>query len=125
MPLRIPMNAINHSDDVINLAQFEELQALLEEDFIDLIKNYIIDSKIRLQELQMALDNYDNRAGFEAAHSLKGASANFGATNLTELCYQIQEICRENTLQDHQLLVNDIAGQSNLVNAKILALIGE
>ena len=51
------MNAVNHSDDVINLAQFEELQALLEEDFIDLIKNYIIDSKIRLQELQMALDN--------------------------------------------------------------------
>lgn len=119
------MNADNHSTHVINIAQFEELQALLEEDFIDLIKNYISDSDIRIQEMQTALENNDNRAGFEAAHSLKGASANFGATTLTELCYQLQEICRDNSLQDHQQLVSDIAEQSKQVNAKILTLIGE
>lgn len=111
--------------DVINIAQFEELQALLDEDFIDLIKNYISDSEVRIQEMQTALDNDDNRAGFEAAHSLKGASANFGATTLTELCYQLQEACRENTIQDHQQLVSDIASQSKQVNAKILELIRE
>lgn len=113
------------NSDVINLAQFEELQALLEEDFVDLIKNYISDSEVRIAEMQSALEDDNNRAGFEAAHSLKGASANFGATNLTELCYQLQEACRENTIQDQQKLVSDISDESKKVNAKILELIGE
>ncbi|WP_315040898.1 Hpt domain-containing protein [Faucicola mancuniensis] len=105
----------------INQEQFQELKDLLEDDFIDLINTYVADSEKRIIEMQTAFDNEDNRMGFESAHSLKGASSNLGATNLTEMCYQLQEICREGQLHKHQQLIDDIKAESQAVNADIQA----
>lgn len=111
------------STSLINIAQFQELKALLEEDFVDLIKVYMNDSEIRLREMQEAYDSNDNRKGFEAAHSLKGASSNLGATQLTELCYELQEICRANTITQNLALVEAIKNQTLAVNTKINELL--
>lgn len=107
----------------ISVAQFEELKDLLEDDFMDLIQTYIVDSEHRLNEMQTAFEQDDNRLGFEAAHSLKGASSNLGATSLTELCYQLQEICRNNKIQEHESLIHDIKRESAIVNEQIRSLI--
>lgn len=108
---------------LINTAQFQELKDLLEEDFVDLINTYIKDSEIRLTEMQTAYDTNDNRKGFEAAHSLKGASSNLGATGLTELCYELQEVCRNNAVTEHLDLINKIKQETIQVNAKIHELL--
>lgn len=109
----------------INTAQFEELRDLLEEDFTDLIQTYINDSETRLSEMQSAIKNDDNRLGFEAAHSLKGASSNLGAVHLSELCYQLQEICRGNQISRHQQLIDEIIAECHAVNDDIKRSIGQ
>ncbi|ELA08304.1 Hpt domain-containing protein [Moraxella macacae 0408225] len=111
------------SSQHISQAQFEELRDLLEDDFIDLINTYMSDSEQRLEEMQVAFDNDDNRMGFEASHSLKGASSNLGATHLTEMCYQLQEICRGGQIHKHQQLIHEIKAESQAVNNDIKQLI--
>lgn len=107
----------------LSLPQFNELRDLLEDDFNDLIETYMQDSEKRVAEMQTALANDDNRLGFEAAHSLKGASSNLGAIRLTELCYQLQEIARGNQISKHAELVEEIATESQVVNTKIRELL--
>ncbi|MFW2176413.1 MULTISPECIES: Hpt domain-containing protein [unclassified Moraxella] len=107
----------------ISIPQFEELKELLEDDFVDLITTYMQDSEKRLTEMQTAFDTDDNRLGYEASHSLKGASSNLGATNLTEMCYQLQEICRGNQIKKHQQLIDEIVTECRAVNAQITSLI--
>lgn len=108
---------------MINIAQFYELKDLLEDDFIDLINTYMKDSTTRLQEMQDAFEINDNRKGFEAAHSLKGASSNLGASCLTELCYELQEACRANKIKDSWSLIEQINAETHQVNAKINELL--
>lgn len=105
----------------INQDQFDELKDLLEDDFVDLITNYIADSEKRIAEMQTAFDNNDNRLGFESAHGLKGASSNLGATALTEMCYQLQEICRGGQIHKHQQLIDEIKAECHAVNDEIKA----
>lgn len=107
----------------ISLAQFEELRDLLEDDFIDLINTYMQDAQKRVAEMRLAYTQDDNRLGFEAAHSLKGASSNLGAINLTEMCYTLQEICRSQKIHEHGSLIDEIDAESQAVNQQIRALI--
>ena len=109
----------------LQIAQFNELRELLEEDFVDLIHMYMKDSELRVQEMQSALTEQNNRLGYEAAHTLKGASSNLGATHLTELCYQLQEACRDNQIQHQQVLIEAITTENQAVNAKIMTLISQ
>lgn len=103
----------------INQTQFDELKDLLEDDFVGLITNYMTDSEKRIVEMQNAFESNDNRLGFESAHSLKGASSNLGATNLTEMCYQLQEICRGGQIHKHQQLIAEIKTECDAVNNEI------
>lgn len=103
----------------INQDQFDELKDLLEDDFVDLITNYMYDSEKRVAEMQQAFDNNDNRLGFESAHSLKGASSNLGANTLNEMCYQLQEICRGGQIHKHQQLITEIKAECQAVNDEI------
>ncbi len=107
----------------IEIEQFEELKALLEEDFEDLINTYILDSEKRLQELQQAFDTNNNTQGFESSHSLKGASINLGANHLAELCYIMQEICRGHRIHEHQQLIDEIKQEAKTVNQMIKELL--
>ena len=79
--------------EIIDADQFEDMRELLEEDFQELIEVYFIDSKQRIASLYSALANNDNVAGFEAAHALKGASANLGAIQMISLSDQLQAAC--------------------------------
>ncbi|WP_352337370.1 Hpt domain-containing protein [Psychrobacter sp. 16-MNA-CIBAN-0192] len=96
-------------DDIINDEQFEDMRDLLEEDFLDLIQIYFNDSKQRIITLRHALANNDNAAGFEAAHALKGASANLGTTTVMVLSGQLQESCRDNTIHAQIALINTLS----------------
>lgn len=111
------------SQSHINLSQFEELKELLSEDFTDLMQTYMQDSLQRLSEMDTAYTNLDNRLGYNAAHSLKGASSNLGATELTELCYKLQEICRTGQIHRHQQLIEEIKTECHAVNDQIKSLI--
>lgn len=100
-----PFNIPNSNDEVINHEQFEEMRDLLEEDFDDLVTAYIADSKQRIALLRTAQAAGDNANGFEAAHAIKGASANLGAIQLMDIAADLQEACRENTISQCAALI--------------------
>lgn len=95
--------------EIIDTEQFEDMRDLLEEDFLDLIQVYFKDSKQRIITLRHALAQNDNAAGFEAAHTLKGASANLGTTQVMLLSSQLQEACRANTIQAQIVLIDALS----------------
>lgn len=96
-----------HSIDseIIDIEQFEDMRDLLEEDFLELIQVYLADSKQRIAALYSALTNNDNAAGFEAAHALKGGSANLGAIQLINLSDQLQAACSAQKISQSRLLI--------------------
>ena len=94
---------------IINHEQFEDMRDLLEEDFAGLIQVYFNDSKQRLVTLRHALIQNDNAVGFDAAHALKGASANLGTTQVMVLSGQLQEACRANIIHAQALLIDALS----------------
>ncbi|TXD97877.1 Hpt domain-containing protein [Psychrobacter frigidicola] len=109
----------NIDDEIIDNEQFEDMRDLLEEDFSDLIQTYIIDSQQRIDTLRMALADNDNANGFEAAHALKGASANLGATQLVRLGDQLQEACREHQISQQADIIEQTATALQRVKQEI------
>ncbi len=102
-------NMAHQAEEIINHEQFEDMRDLLEEDFADLIQVYITDSQQRVNALRVAQQENDNANGFEVAHALKGASANLGTTQLTNLSSQLQERCRERLISEQAALIENIA----------------
>ena len=102
-------NTTTQVKEIINHEQFEDMRDLLEEDFADLVQIYITDSQQRVVALRTAQQNNDNANGFEIAHTLKGASANLGTTQLIALSSQLQTHCRELRISEQAALIEDIA----------------
>lgn len=120
-----PFNSPNPNNDVINHEQFEEMRDLLEEDFDDLISTYIADSKQRIALLRAAQAAGDNANGFEAAHAIKGSSANLGANQLMNLGAQLQEACRENIISQCAELIEQAASALAQVEQEITQRLGQ
>ena len=56
----------------------------------ELIEIYLLDTPLRLTELEEALNKKDLPSLARAAHTIKGSSSNFGATKLTTLSHEIE-----------------------------------
>lgn len=98
-----------NSDTIIDDEQFEDMRDLLEEDFADLVTTYLTDSAKRIDLLRTAQTTNDNANGFEAAHALKGASANIGAIELIALSGQLQEACRAQSINKQAARIEQTA----------------
>lgn len=104
----------------INPSQLQELRELLDEEFDSLLRSYLVDSQTRLQAIQTAFEHRDSSKGYEAVHSLKGASANLGAVHLAELCLKLQIECKAGRIHDAELLIQMVQEEQNRVSAYLL-----
>ena len=95
--------------EIINHQQFEDMRDLLEEDFPELVQAYLADSRQRIVTLRAAQVANDNAIGFEAAHALKGASANLGATQLVTFSNHLEVHCREQKISQHADLIENLS----------------
>ena len=93
------------NNEIINAEQFEDMRDLLEEDFLELIQVYLTDSRQRIALLYSALTNNDNAAGFEAAHALKGGSANLVTIQLINHTDQLQAACSAQRINQSKSLI--------------------
>ncbi|WP_201584318.1 Hpt domain-containing protein [Psychrobacter jeotgali] len=100
---------ITDDSEIIDDEQFEDMRQLLEDDFVELIQAYITDSEQRISALRLAQAANDNAAGFEVAHTLKGASANLGATQLVVLSDHLQEACRARKIDQQSTLMDQLS----------------
>ncbi len=97
------LNASNHpGGDAPNVLDMRVIEGLRElggtEDpglLVEVIGMFLEDAPARLRELQLGFETKDIRLLERAAHSLKSASANVGATGLSDLCKRMEESARQ------------------------------
>ena len=84
---------------VIDQSVFAELIEMQAEEnpalAIELIEAYIYDTPKTIAAMTETLANRSFTAVARAAHSIRGASSNFGAARLIELCQLIEVRCKE------------------------------
>ena len=81
----------------------EDLRALNPDDvsFLrELIQIYLDDSPQQIAEIEQSLTKGDAPRLTRAAHSLKGSSANFGASQLRAICEKIEHLGRTAALSE-------------------------
>lgn len=105
---------------LVDLEAFDVLKEVMEDEFKDLVQLYITDSEKRFSDLDQALDNHDVEQIKQLAHSFKGASANLAATDLAELCFNLERMGTENKLAGSQELLQLIHLEYDRVKAYLL-----
>ena len=99
----------------IDPKKIEELKELVDEDdpdfLIELLEDYMDNSEENLKAIRYAIQAKDTVTVVTTAHSLKGASSNIGAVNMTELSDQLEHLGRGKTLEGAVELIDQLEGE--------------
>jgi len=94
----------------IDLRKIKELKKLVDDDhphfLIELLEDYMNNSEENLKAIRYAIQAKDTVTVVKTAHTLRGASSNIGAVNMTELSKQLEQLGREKTLEGAVELIN-------------------
>lgn len=93
------------SDIHIDRQVLNDLQEVMEGDYLSLLETFLKDSEQRLFQLRNASNAEE--LGL-VAHSFKGSSGNMGAVCLAELCRKLEERVRQPSLFGIEDLINQI-----------------
>jgi HPt (histidine-containing phosphotransfer) domain-containing protein len=75
-----------------------ELQSVMGSDFQTLVESFFRDSEQRLTWLREAIEQGEADEVRQTAHSFKGSSGNLGATALSSLCLELEQVGRSGQL---------------------------
>jgi len=92
-------NKINENDD-LNLTVFNGLKKLFKDGFPDVVKKHTDSAVENIKLIEMAIENVDYKTLERAAHSIKGASSQFGAGRLSEIASQVESLAKAENGQD-------------------------
>ena len=96
----------------IDPKKIEELKELVDEDdpdfLIELLEDYMTISEENLKAIRYAIQAKDAVTVVKTAHTLKGASSNIGAVNMTELSKRLEHLGREETLEGAIELIDQL-----------------
>ncbi|MDO8328991.1 MAG: Hpt domain-containing protein [Fluviicoccus sp.] len=107
----------------LDALQLNELKEVLEGEFKVLVETYLQDARLRLQLIRQAFQANDNNGGRQAAHSLKGASANLGANDLTALCEKLELAAKAGGLADCEALIEAVEAEFSIVDRELRKLV--
>ena len=115
------------SDTNDNILDMEVIGALraLEEDgapglFDEIVELFLSDTPTRLHDLATASDAGDMKGIEAAAHSLKGSCGNLGATVLVDLFRKIEQLSREELMDEIPQLVSQTGPEFDRVQAALM-----
>ena len=101
----------------LNAARVKEWEELGGPDFATrMIEQFMLDVTNCVHAIETALDHEDTQALTDAAHGLKGISANIGATPLQQLAQGIEQSVRQGVLPESQQLLADL--QTEVTNIR-------
>ncbi|AIS16322.1 histidine kinase [Pseudomonas rhizosphaerae] len=96
----------------VDPAALMALEDVMEDEYPLLLDTFLNDSQLRLNELHRSRDLVELG---HAAHSFKGSSGNMGALRLAQLCSELEQYCRQGTLEGVDAHVQRIDGEFALV----------
>lgn len=105
------------------IAALRELNPGDDSFFRDLVQIYLDDSPARIAELEDAVAHGDAHRLTLAAHSLKGSSANFGASTLRTMCERVEMLGRQSSLGDVPALLPPLKDEFTRVKAELESLL--
>nr|WP_207197649.1 Hpt domain-containing protein [Pseudomonas sp. TH06] len=80
----------------------------MEDGYPELLDTFLSDSKVRLGELQKAVDA---KALSDVAHSFKGSASNMGATHLAGLCQKLESDANNKSPDEIAQLIAEIGNE--------------
>jgi HPt (histidine-containing phosphotransfer) domain-containing protein len=99
----------------LNKTQINELALMLDDEFPEFIRTFILHSEELILSLKQQLNTNDNNGFIISIHSLKGSCRNIGAELLADYCLQIETQARnENIASVHPELMSICAEFNNL-----------
>ena len=87
-------------DDFFNLTVFNKLASLFDDKFSDLIKEHNDSTKESIDHIDKAITNSDSGILERTAHSIKGASAQFGGTLLSHLAENMEKLGKDGDFEN-------------------------
>jgi HPt (histidine-containing phosphotransfer) domain-containing protein len=106
----------------IDLNTIQQLKELMADDFQLLIETFVIDSEKRLVMLSDSIETDDAEKLRTSAHAFKGSALNLSAANLTELCYKLEMIGKQGSVNGADSLLQQVEEEYQQVKASLLAL---
>ncbi len=108
---------------VIDQKTFEMLKTMTGADYLPvLIDAYYEDATVLFADLHACLASGDCSRFARAAHSLKGNSANFGATRLTDLSRELELLGKSGSLEGAGPKLDALEAEYGLVQQELEAL---
>lgn len=87
----------------------------------ELIDTFLDDAPKRIEMLRESISRLDAHRTAQAAHALKGSSANFGATQLVTMCAFIEQQGRAGSLDQANRIFEEIEIEFERVSRALLA----
>lgn len=100
----------------VDLQVLGELKEIMEDEFLVLLETYLSDSVKLLAEIDQAINSSDAEGLRSVAHSLKGSSANLGAIVLSDYCKQLEDMGKNNQLDNAADVFSKVREESVIVN---------
>ena len=108
-----PVDASHHEpvndDGELDMNTFNTLKGLFGEKFSSAVEQHIDNAVENVQKLKESIDQGEREVSERTAHSIKGASAQFGAKVLNEYAAKLESLAKENNLDAAAVLWSALA----------------
>ena len=103
----------------IDATLLSDLKEVMETEFNRLVTTYFDDVNLRLEALQQALVKHDLDELRKVAHSFKGSSSNMGAPRLADLLQRMEDMAKQGSLNNENVLLQQIRDEYQFVNTEL------
>jgi len=101
--------------EVIERNTLSELHSQIGDIMYSMIQSYLKDLPSYIEALNEAIDSSSIKSIADIAHTIRGSSANFGATRLVESCQRLEDLSRAGLTHGAENLFKEIQTESRLV----------
>ena len=102
----------------IDMDVFNDLLSILEDDFYELLEEFIRDTPAQLTLLNSAIEQADFKEIFAIGHAQTGAAGNIGLSKFFHLCKDLCQQAKDKNINECSQLSNKL--QKNYDECKIL-----
>ncbi len=113
-----PITTLNIEHSIIDTTILNSLRDMMsgnEMEFQQLLNCYLAEAPKCIQNIQVLSATKNTQALWKAAHSLKSSSASVGATNLAQICKQLEAKGRSNDIESIQEICSQLYREYELV----------
>ncbi len=105
-----------------SLEALKSLQSEGDDGFLkEMVDLFLNDTPLRLNDMETALQDGQQQEFVRAVHSIKGASANFGADDLHTLCAQVEQMGRAGKMSEAGARIEAVQAEFERVRMALLA----